>query len=251
MFFGCYPAASVFTESRRMKPFVARILVLALALPGAAMSQETPPPSGVVRLSSSATTEVAQDLMTLTLTTTREGLDASAVQAALKQALDAALNEAKRVVKPGQLDVHTGNFSLHPRYTNKGVMSGWQGTAELVVEGRDMPAIAQLAGRISGMTVNRVEHSLARETREKAEGEVSARAIERYRAKAADYARQFGYAGYTIREVNVMANEPPGGPIPMMMRAKMASAQEDAALPVEAGKAMVTVTVEGTVQMNK
>ena len=233
-----------------MKPFAAQVLVLALALPGAALPQDMPPPSGVVRLSSSATTEVVQDLMTLTLTTTREGFDASAVQTALKQALDAALNEAKRVAKPGQLDVHTGNFSLHPRYTNKGVMSGWQGTAELIVEGRDMPAIAQLAGRISGMTVNRVEHSLARETREKAEGEVSARAIERYRAKAANYARQFGYAGYTIREVNVMANEPPGGPIPMM-RAKMASAQEDAALPVEAGKAMVTVTVEGTVQMDK
>jgi len=235
-----------------MKTVAIPVLALVLALFGpVAMAAETPPPSGVVRLSSSATTDVPHDLMTLTLTTTHEGLDASAVQTALKQALDAALSQAKRVAKPGQLDVHTGNFSLYPRYTNKGVMSGWQGTAELIVEGRDMPAIGQLAGRISSMTVNRVSHSLSRETRERVEGEVAAQAIERYRAKAADYAKQFGYAGYTVREVQVTGSEPPpDGPIPMM-RAKAMSAQEDAALPVEAGKAMVTVTVEGTVQMNR
>jgi uncharacterized protein YggE len=80
--------------------------------------------------------------------------------------------------------------------------------------------------------------------------DVAAQAIARYRAKAADYARQFGYAGYTIREVNVSAGEgQPSPPVPMM-RAKMAM-QADEAPPVEAGKAVVAVTVNGTVQLNK
>ena len=39
---------------------------------------------------------------------------------------------------------------------------------------------------------------------------VSAQAIARYRALAAEYARQFGYAGYAIREVSVNARMPPG-----------------------------------------
>lgn len=235
-----------------MKSLVSSALAatLFLSVTPLARADTIPAPSGVVTLTSSATVEVPRDMMSITLSTTREGPDAQAVQTALKQALDAALAEARRVAKPGQVDVQTGNFSLHPRYTNKGVMSGWQGTAELLIEGRDMPAIAQLAGRITTLTVQRVSHGLSRELREKSEGEVSARAIARYRAVAADYAKQFGYAGYTIREVNVSANEPPpGGPIPMM-RQQMAM-KEDAALPVEAGKAVVTVTVNGSVQMTK
>ena len=217
----------------------------------AAVATETlPPPQGVVSLSASASVEVVRDLLTVTLSTTREGADAAAVQSQLKQALDAALAEAKRAARPGQLDVQTGNFSISPRYTNKGASNGWQGSAELVLEGRDMQAIGQLTGRITTLAIGRVGYNLSRELREKSEGEVSAQAIARYRAKAADYAKQFGYAGYSIREVNVNANEqmPPRG-VPMQMKA-MAVASEEA-LPVEPGKGTVSVNVSGTVQMNR
>ena len=226
-------------------------LCAALLGGAAAASAETlPPPQGVVSLSASASVEVVRDLLTVTLSTTREGADAATVQSQLKQALDAALAEAKRAAKPGQLEVQTGNFSISPRYTNKGASNGWQGSAELVLEGRDMQAIGQLTGRITTLTIGRVGYNLSRELREKSEGEVSAQAIARYRAKAADYAKQFGYAGYAIREVNVNANEqmPPRG-VPMQMKA-MAVASEEA-LPVEPGKGTVSVNVSGTVQMNR
>jgi predicted secreted protein len=228
------------------------VIAAALALPAGLFAAELPPPSGVVALTSSASTEVTKDVMTVTFSTTREGPDANTVQAGLKQALDAALAEAKRVAKPGQVDVQTGNFSLYPRYTNKGALSGWQGHAELIVEGRDMPAISQLVGRISTLTINRVGYGLSREARERSEGDVAAQAITRYRAKAADYAKQFGYTGYTLREVNVNTNEPP----PMRQMAMAAaprtmSALAEEALPVEAGKATVAVTVNGTVQLTK
>ena len=230
-----------------------RCLVVAFCaalLGGSAAAAETPPPQGVVSLSASASVEVVRDLLTITLSTTREGADAPTVQSQLKQALDAALAEAKRAAKPGQVEVQTGNFSISPRYTNTGASNGWQGSAELVLEGRDMQAIGQLTGRITTLTIARVGYNLSRELREKSEGEVSAQAIARYRAKAADYAKQFGYAGYAIREVNVNANEqmPPRG-VPMQMKA-MAVASEEA-LPVEPGKGMVSVNVSGTVQMNR
>jgi predicted secreted protein len=209
-------------------------------------------PQGVVSLSSSATLEVTRDLLSVTFSTTREGRDAASVQAQLKQALDAALAEARKAARPGQVEVQTGNFTLSPRYTNKGVSNGWQGTAELIVEGRDMQAIGQLTGRVTTLTINRVGYALSRELREKSEGEVSAQAIARYRAKAADYAKQFGYSGYTIREVNVASNEQTPMPRPMMMQARAAAAPApDDALPVEPGKGTVTVSVNGTVQMTK
>ncbi len=189
--------------------------------------------------------------MAVTLTATREGPDANAVQAALKQALDAALAEAKLVARVGQIDVRTGNFSLNPRYSTKNTLSGWQGTAELVIEGRDLSGISQLAGRIQTMTIARVTQGLSREQREKAEGGVTAQAITRYRAQAAAVTQQFGYTSYVVREVSVNSNDQGGGPEPVMYRAKAMSAMADAALPVEAGLASVSVTVSGTVQMLK
>ena len=228
----------------------AAALVFALAAP-LAWSADQPPPQGVVSLSSSASLEVVRDLLSITFNTTREGADAAAVQSQLKQALDAALTEARKVARPGQVDVQTGNFSLSPRYTSKGAANGWQGSAELIVEGRDMQAIGQLSGRITTLTINRVGYALSRELREKSEGEVAAQAIARYRAKAADYARQFGYTGYTVREVNVSGNEQQPMPRMAMMSAKTMVASADEALPVEPGKGVVTVAVSGTVQMNR
>jgi len=208
-------------------------------------------PTGVVSLTAAASTEVPKDWMSVMLTTTRDGQDANTVQSGLKQALEAALAEARKAAKPGQVDVHTGNFSLYPRYTNKGVISGWQGTAELVVEGRDMPALGQLVARIPTMTIGRVSYGLSREARERNESEVAARAIASYKAQAAEIAKQFGYSGYVVREVNVQANEQPGNVVPLMRAQTMAKSADDAPLPVEAGKAQVIVTVSGTVQMTK
>lgn len=234
--------------SRRFHMAVAGSLLALSAT--ATLAAEPPVPSGVVALTASASVEVTRDLMAVTLSATREGTDASSVQSALKQALDAALLEARGAAKPGQIDVRTGNFSMNPRYSPKGLLNGWQGTAELVIEGRDLTGIGQLAGRIQSMTIARVAQGLSREQREKAESGVTAQAIARYRAQAAEVTKQFGYASYSVREVSVNGNEQ-GGPEPMMMRAKVFAAAADAPLPVEAGQTSVTVTVSGTVQMLK
>jgi predicted secreted protein len=227
-----------------------RVLALAALFCAAAVCAAEPAsPSGVLNLAASAQAEVTRDLLAVTFTTSREGADAGAVQAALKQALDAALAEAKKAAKPGAVDVRTGNFSVHPRYAPKGQAMGWQGTAELVVEGRDLAAIGQLAGRITTLTVARVSQGLSREAREQVEGEVAAQAIRAFRAKASAYAQQFGYAGFTVRDVHVADG---GGVQPVLMRAGAAMSEAAAApLPVEAGKAVVVVSVNGSVQMTK
>lgn len=222
---------------------------LALAAQAQTLAEQ---PRERIHLSASASTEVTRDVLNIGFATTKEGSDPAAVQMALKQALDAALEQARRIAKPGQVDVRTGGFSLQPRYAPKtGQINGWQGSAELLVEGKDTTAIAQLAGRISTLSIQRVGYSLSREAREKVEGEITAQAIARYRAKASDYSRQFGYGGYVIGEVNINANDD-GGTRPMFAAARMKTmAMDEAPLPTEAGKATVTVTVSGSVQMTQ
>ena len=105
-----------------------------------ASAQVLPPPQDVLNLSASGTVEVPQDQVTITLSTTKMGRDAAGVQSELKSALDAALADARRSADPGKMEVRTGGFSIGPRYSNKGP-DGWQGTAELVLEGRDLARI--------------------------------------------------------------------------------------------------------------
>ena len=112
------------------KSLAARLLAFGLAFATfAATAQTLPPPQNVLQLSAAGTVDVTQDLLVVSLTTTRDGPDAATVQSQLKAALDAALTEARKAAQPGQLDVRTGNFGLSPRYAPLGKINGWQGTA--------------------------------------------------------------------------------------------------------------------------
>lgn len=213
---------------------------------------EAAPPQGVVALSASATVEVVRDWMNLALATSREGADPAVVQAQLKQALDAALVEARKAASPGRLELRTGSFNVFPRYNKNGAISGWQGSTELLVEGRDLQAIGQLAGRISTLTIGRVGYDISRELRQATEAQVAAEAITRYRARAADYAARFGYASYALREVEVTTSDAVGGrPRPMMAMKSLAAPADETPLATEPGTAGVTVTVTGSVQLTR
>ena len=234
----------------RSRPIAAMLAATTAALASVAHA-EPAPLQGVVSLSASATVEVTKDLLNVVLSTNKEGQDAATVQSQLKQALDAALAEARKAAKPGQVEVRTGGFSLGPRYSTKANgISGWVGSAELVLEGRDVAALSQLAGRIQTLTIARVGYTLSREAREKVEGEVTAQAIARFRAQAESYARQFGFGGYSLREVSVNTGNDDGPRPGMAFRAQAAPASgNDMPLPTEAGKANVTATVNGSVQL--
>lgn len=243
-----------FIKSRSVRCYALCIALSAVASP--VRAADVQPPLGVLGLTANANVEVTRDLLQIAFSTTRDGSDANAVQGQLKQALDAALTEAKKAAKPGQVDVQTGNFSLYPRYatvqsTGKQTLNGWQGSAELIVEGRDLATIGALVGKITTMTVARVGYRLSREAMQRVEADVVADAIARFRGKAGDYAKQFGFTGYAIREVTVSSSDAGQGgmrAMPMSAMARSSSAPSEP-LAVEPGKETVTATVNGTVQM--
>ncbi len=207
------------------------------------------PLQNVAQLSASGSVEAQQDLLSITMNTTRDGADAATVQNQLKLALDSALAEAKKTTQPGQMDVRTGNFSLYPRHGKDGKINGWQGSTELVLEGKDFPRITAAAGKIQTLTLGNVGFALSREQRTKVEAEAQAIAIERFKAKALEISRSFGFGGYSLREVAVNANEQGYAPRPRMMAMQAKSEMSDSSIPVEAGKSTVLVNVSGSVQM--
>ena len=212
-----------------------------------AFAQAWPEPRNVVQLSATAEQELPQDWLVLVLRTSREGSDAQALQAQLKRALEEALALARPAVEPGALALRTGAFSLTPRRNREGRMDGWQGTAELVLEGQDVARISALAARVSSMNVASVNFSLSPTQQAAAEARVQALAIERFKARAADIAQAFGFAAYALREVNVSSSVPV--PRPRMMALAASRSEADASMPLEAGKGVVQVTVNGSVQL--
>lgn len=217
----------------------------------AIFSQSMPVPAlqNVVHLSAQGALEVEQDLLSIALSATRDGSDPALVQSQLTSAIDAALAQARKVAQPGQLEVRSGNFSLYPRYGRDGKSIGWQGTAELILEGRDFALISATAARMPALSVGSVNFGLSRAQRAKVEGEAQSMAIERFKARASDVARSFGFGGYTLREVNVSASDSGPTPRPQMMAMQARAAESQAPVPVEAGKSTVAVTVSGSVQL--
>jgi predicted secreted protein len=225
-------------------------------LPGVAQGQALaattpalPAPRQVVSLSAAATEELTQDLLIVTLQADKEGSQAAEVQAGLKQLMDSALQEARKAAQPPGLTVRTGSYSVQPRYNNQGKANGWQGQAQLVLEGTDTARIAQVAGRINQLNVVQVTYGLSRGLRESRESELTSQAIARFRQRAQQIAQDFGAKGFTLGEVSVSSTEPGFEGRPYLLQAMRAKAvmAADSPLPVEPGKGVLSVSINGQI----
>ncbi|MBN3792733.1 SIMPL domain-containing protein [Burkholderia sp. Ac-20353] len=225
---------------------------LALA-PAAAQAQSVnphfPQPSGVLSLSSQASSEVPQDVIHITLFYEEQAKDPGSLTSKLNQRADAALAQTKSVAG---VTAHTGAFSVYPSTDRDGKISAWRGRTEVVLESRDFAAASKLAGQLSNlMQVANVEFTLSPEAQRAAEEKLTTEAIKSFRTRADEAAKAFGYNGYTIRDVNVGSgrNVQPYPRVMAMAAPAMDSAKMSAPIAVEGGKATVSVTVNGSVQM--
>ena len=241
---------SSFAFIRRTGMSVAWLALATLGWSGQAMAQVAADPGQLVQLSASAQREVVQDSLTAVLQARHQGSDPASVQNQLKTVLAQALQVARVAAAQDRIEVSTGLFSIQPRYGRDGQISGWQGSAELRLQGQDVAAVSALAGRVPGMSVSQMAFSLSRAASEQVEAEVRQEAIERFRATAQSVARGFGYNDYELRQVSIDAS---GGPEPRPLMRAMADVVVAAAsampVPVEPGKGLVRVTVSGQVRL--
>ncbi len=226
-------------------------LVLGALSPGLQAQSPVPPPepAQLLNLSASAVQQASQDWLRVVVRTTLDGADAMGVQRQLKKALDEALQQLGPQVQPRQLEVSTGAFGVQPRYSDKGRVIGWQGQADLVIEGRDFARIAQAVAQVPRMPVESAQFSLSREGRQKLEAEVQSQAVQNFRQRAQALARDFGFAGYTLRQVNVSSAERPEPVAQARMMVTADAAPAPSPIPLVAGKDEVRITVSGSIQL--
>lgn len=204
-------------------------------------------PAGVLNLDAQATTDVATDVVSMTLAVEQEGAEPGPISAALSQRAQRVIAEAKRT--PG-VTAESGGFTIYPSNDKNGRISAWRGRAEVRLESKDFAAISKLAGELaSQMQVQNIAFSLSREARAAVENRLIDQAIASFKEKAQHTSKAFGYGSYTIRNVHVgQAGAVTPMPRQYMAKAMMADAAS-APVPVEGGKAQVTVNVSGSVQM--
>ncbi|MGV0961385.1 MAG: SIMPL domain-containing protein [Limnohabitans sp.] len=233
--------------------FLSGALLLAFSAGGAQAQPVNEPQaplalsSRIIHLSASASAQVLQDWMVMTLFVQKEGADPATVQKQIKGTLASALALTQASAQTGALEVSTGQLSVSPRYGRDGKSNGWVGVAELVLQGRDIDGIAALSARVQGMTVSQVHWAVSPELKRQTENRIQGEAVAQFQSRALALARSFGSPGYGLKEVRVSAQESSGEP-----QMRLATVQMDAAptpMPVQAGSSRVVVNVSGSIQL--
>ncbi len=218
---------------------------------GAGAQVAAPPePQNLVRLSATGTVEAQQDWLSVVLSITRQGSDASTVQNQLREALESAESALKKTAQPGAMEVHSGAFNLLPRLGKDGKITGWIGSSELILEGSDFSRISIAAAKAQPLVISSLGFGLSRAARSQLETQAQTLAIDSFKRKAAQIAQGFGFAGYTLREVSIGAVSQMGEPMQQNMDVDpRAMAAASRPLPVESGKSAVGVIVSGSLQL--
>jgi len=164
----------------------------------------------------------------------------------LAQKVNAVIAQALTLAKTSSnVRTRSGNTWTSPLYGKTGRnIEGWRMRSELLLESRDIPALAALVGKLQAtLGVSQITLQPAAETRSKAEDGATTEAIGLFRAKAKAIASQLG-RDYRIVQLNVGSSHGQiFAPKAMALRA------EAAPLPLEAGESQVTVTVSGQIEV--
>lgn len=195
-------------------------------------------------LQAAASSQVAQDTVTVTLSAQINDISQQAVNAQLSKALDTAVATAK---KQDAVDVYSGNFRVWPFTDEDGKVTRWQGRAELILESKDFTAASELAARLGGLAITNIVFSVSPERRAKAEEALLEEASLAFRRRAQALAAAFGFQSYSIKEVNLGGAGVEYAPAPRMM----AMAADKASVPLEGNTETVTVSVQGTIFLQR
>ncbi|OWT54260.1 SIMPL domain-containing protein [Candidimonas nitroreducens] len=209
---------------------------------GQASSRHEHWPQASLRAEASA--QVAQDTVTITLAAELDGASQSKVADQLSATLGHAM---KQVSTDPKVKASTGNVRVWPVNDSRGRISGWHGRAEIVLKSTDFKAAATQAAKAGdGMVIANLSFSVSRAARAKAEQALLTEASQAFRDRAQALASAFGFASYSIRNIELSGSGAvPYQPAPRMMA--MASMAKAAPVPLEGSTETVTVSVHGSI----
>jgi len=195
-------------------------------------------------LRAEAVTEVARDTVRITLAAEVRDTEQADVATALTQKVDSVMKQLRG--KEG-ITVYSGNYQVWPMNDKDGRVSNWRGRAEIILESTDFEAVSRLAAEVGDrMPIANLSFFVAPRERARHEAELVQEAAAAFRARAEALTQAFGYASYSIREIELGGA---GAAYRSEARPMMAMAVSDAAVsvPLEGGTERISLSVQGTI----
>jgi predicted secreted protein len=223
-------------------------LALALSLAGAAAAQTVvaPDPKNRASFSVERSREVANDWVTAVIGTSDEDSDAARLADRVNKTIESALGVAKQA---RGVEVKSGGYETHPVHDEKGKITRWGASQDLILETRDVDALSELIGKLQSKLILRsIVFSVSPETRRKTEDALIGDALTAFQERAKKIQQGLGARDYEIVSLSIQT---PGGGGPVPAYAEMRSMAKVAAPSFEAGQSTLTVRVDATIELDK
>ena len=205
---------------------------------------------GLVSLSESVSRPIARDQMVLVLNIEEQGKEREAVANAVTRKVNAVLQQARQ---HSQFNTTLQSRSAYPQtdYVNgRRVDKGWQDSASIKVESKDMAALNAFAAKVQGQAaIGDIQYTVSSASMQANESELTREALQRFNARAAMIAKSLGGSGYKIVQLNI-GNSSDNISTPrayggvMMAKAEAAPVQDSAP-----GEAQLRLDVNGQIQV--
>jgi predicted secreted protein len=198
-----------------------------------------------VRLQSQQTEAVSNDTMHVSMNTYAEMQDPAKLAAKINNDMEWALQQAKQVQG---VKINTGSYQTWP-ITRKEVTTGWRGQQDLVLESADTETLSRLVGQLQDrLQIKSMNFTVSDEKRAGVENRLIDAALDAFKQRAEIIGDNLKASDFRIVEINV--NTSTQRP-PMLRQARMASMSMEAsdAVAVEGGESDVSVTVNGTIEL--
>ncbi|MCF6257363.1 MAG: SIMPL domain-containing protein [Gammaproteobacteria bacterium] len=198
-----------------------------------------------ISLLATASDEIENDILETTLSVQREGNNPSELSEEVNTTIQWAITEAKKV---SGVTVQTMGYQTNPVYQQRR-LSAWRVRQSLRLESKDIAKLSQLIGKLQErLTVDRVGYRISVQRRNTVEENLITEAIALFQQRSKLVAKQMNRDRYRVVKMNINAG---GAPMrPMMMRAEMSAMADTRIAPsFEAGVQTVTVSVNGTIEL--
>ena len=200
-----------------------------------------------VSLTASAEREVENDLLIVNLYAEHQAQKQQDVANHVNKAIHWALEKVKKV---DGVKVQTTQYNTSPLY-NKQIINGWRARQAIRLESMDATRLSELIGDLQErLLVGSINYGVSKQARDLAEEELTQEALAQFTRRATQIAKALGRDGFQIVQIHV--NTQGGRPVPMSYAVRgLAKAEAmDAAPAIESGVQNVSVSVNGTVEIN-
>lgn len=230
-------------DIRRKLLFIVGLLVMAHFVEGHEMEAQY----NRISLSASAEREVENDLLVANLYAEHQAQKQQDVANHVNKAIRWALERCKGVET---VKVQTTQYNTSPLY-NKQIINGWRARQGIRLESTDAATLGELIGDLQEqLLVASIDYGVSKQSRDSAEEELTEQALRLFMKRARHISQTLGRDGFQIVQIHVNAQG--GRPVPISYATRGLARAEamDAAPAIESGVQNVSVSVNGTVEIN-